>query len=508
VTKVCIGKSSDPHPLYDQRLAVGNNSDMQANGFSAVVDPPPLDISEENIAPLSLPQEVFTFTPGDAELISKFSGADQERKIHCNLELRPDELERLKLLRDEANEKGRTYYTSITVMATRYMSYARGNADKAIAMMDETQKWRSEYFGKGPLADSKLIEDFSQGVLYFTGRDFALRPVLVIRACRLPAAWHKDGTGVTRLIKMLVFSMEYLRRYMFVPGKVENIVVLVDLKNLGIADVPIKSLKAIYSVLSHHYIVRVFRFYIVNMSYMLSSLVSVVKPILTDRQRQKLCFLKNVNECREWIALHQLEEDLGGSRPVVTKFFPFPLLPGPFTSGCSDGPRTDAVQNCHRALTAEGFRGHLWDSSKSEAENTQYEYTEFAEDIFKACGLPIPPNCPVRPKEPEPVEAASGQRKNVVSLDDLYFPPRDSDKENIVAPANSIVTSVADKSTEVNVGGQESQDARADQTKTGTSGQWNNIDSMQTQKPGDLELQEKEQKKSEQKKCCAACAIM
>ena len=29
--KVCIGKSSDQHPLYDQRLAAGNNSDMQAH---------------------------------------------------------------------------------------------------------------------------------------------------------------------------------------------------------------------------------------------------------------------------------------------------------------------------------------------------------------------------------------------------------------------------------------------------------------------------------------------
>merc|ERR1719265_3090341 len=123
-----------------------------------------------------------------------------------------------------------------------------------------------------------------------------MRPILIIRAERLPAEWHKDGTGVTRLIKMLVFCMEYLRRYMFVPGKIENIVVLVDLKNLGIADVPIKALKSIYSVLSHHYIVRVYRFYIVNMSYMLGTLVSVVTPILTDRQRQKLNFLKSNTE--------------------------------------------------------------------------------------------------------------------------------------------------------------------------------------------------------------------
>jgi len=282
-----------------------------ANGFVALEEPVPISLAEENVAEFSLPQEALTFQPDEFALISKFTGGDQERKIHTNLQLRSDEQERVKALQDEAKKLGREYYISITVMATRYISYARGDPTKAIKMMDETQEWRKEFFGSGPLADSSLMSDMSHGILYFTGRDFALRPILVIRAERLPNEWHKDGSGVTRLIRMLVFCMEYLRRYMFVPGRIENIVVLIDLKNLGISQVPIAALKSIYSVLSHHYIVRVFKFYIVNMSYMLSSLVSVVKPILTDRQRQKLNFPKSVSECKEWVALHHLEEDLG-----------------------------------------------------------------------------------------------------------------------------------------------------------------------------------------------------
>lgn len=399
---------------------------MEVNGFSAVADPPPLQIAEDNVARFSLPQEALNFEPDDLALISKFAGGDQERKIHCNMELRPDELERFNALQAEAKRLGRTYFASITVMATRYISYARGKTDKAIAMMDETQAWRTDYFGKGPLTETSVEEDLSHGVLYFTGRDFALRPVLVIRAERLPDSWARDGSGVTRLIRMLVFCMEYLRRYMFLPGKIENIVVLVDLRNLGIADVPVKALKSIYSVLSHHYIVRVFRFYIVNMSYMLSTLVGVIKPILTDRQRQKLNFLKNTSECREWVALHHLEEDLGGTRPKITKFFPFPLLPGPFSAGYADGPRKDAVENCHRALTPEGFRGRIWDAARTRDENCQYEYTDDAADLFTACGLPIPPNCPI----PEPVKEApkdGGMPKMIVSIDDLQIPAEELD---------------------------------------------------------------------------------
>merc|ERR1719321_884178 len=183
--------------------------------------------------------------------------------------------------------------------------------------------------------------------------------------------------------------MEYLRRYMFVPGKIENIVVLVDLRNLGIADVPIKALKSIYSVLSHHYIVRVFKFYIVNMSSWLGTLVNVIKPILTDRQRQKLNFLKSTDECKSWVAHHHLEEDLGGTRPKITKFFPFPLLPGPFEGGSTAGMRKDAVENCHQIFTAEGFRGRIWDPELSREDNTKQLYTEKAEELFKQCGMKV-----------------------------------------------------------------------------------------------------------------------
>jgi len=370
-----------------------------------MADPPPLEIAEENIAAFSFPQEALTFQPDDLTTIARFSNGDQERKIHCNIELRPEELKNLTNLQNEAKAKGRTYYTSITVMATRYASYARGDIQKGIHLMDETQKWRTEFFGKGPLKDADVIEDLSHGILYFTGRDVALRPVLVVRAERVPDAWYKDGSGVTRLIRMLVFCMEYLRRYMFLPGRVENLVVVIDLKNLGVTGVPVTALKAIYGVLSHHYIVRVFRFYIINMSGWLKTLTNVVTQILTDRQRQKLCFSKPTDS-KDWCALHHLEEDLGGTRPPIKKFFPFPLLQGPFDAGSRAGPRSDAVPNVHQAFTPEGLRGKIWDVGKSKEENTRYEYTELAEGLFKACNFPIPANCPKKEEASVEVQQA------------------------------------------------------------------------------------------------------
>lgn len=432
-----------------------------ANGFSAVVDPAPISVAEHNIAPYSLPQEALTFRPDDEALISRFKNNDKERKIHCNLELTSEELQNLKNVQNEAAKLGRNYYVSITVMATRYISYARGDTAKAIKLMDETQAWRTEYFGKGPIRDSDVINDLSQGVLYFSGRDYSLRPILVVRAVRVPKAWDKDGTGVPRLIKMLVFCMEYLRRYMFVPGTIENIVVLIDLKDLSASQVPVTALKTIYGVLSHHYIVRVFKFYIVNMSWLLRGISSMVQPILTERQRQKLNFLENAKDCVQMCAAHQLEEDFGGSRPTLKEFFPFPLLPGPFEKGCTTGPRKDAIPNCHKALTAEGFRGHIWDTSKTPEENCQLEYSPEAEDIFNALKLPIPLNCPRKPQEEVPAkdevviekgEDETGGRKSHESAgtSEKSQPPQSTESE----PMENQQTTGGDKglsSTRVNV---------------------------------------------------------
>jgi len=122
------------------------------------------------------------------------------------------------------------------------------------------------------------------------------------------------------------------------------------------------------------------------------------------------------------VSLHQLEEDLGGTRPKITTFLPFPLLPGPFEGGSTAGARKDAVPNCHKVFTEGGFRGRVWDESKTKEKNLEYEYTDAAEDIFNACGLKIPANCPVKAKEVgEAGNGATGMKK-VVSLDDPENP--------------------------------------------------------------------------------------
>merc|ERR1712080_254747 len=100
-------------------------------------------------------------------------------------------------------------------------------------------------------------------------------------------------------------------------------------------------------------------------------------------QLQKLFFVNNPDDMRLHFALHHLEEDLGGRRPVVTDFFPFPLLAGPFDAGSSLDVNRDAVANVHLAVTGACMWGRAWNPALSREDNVAMEYTEHAEDIFE-----------------------------------------------------------------------------------------------------------------------------
>merc|ERR1719171_697240 len=103
-------------------------------------------------------------------------------------------------------------------MATRFLSRARGDPKKAVKLMEATQAWRTDYFKAGPVEDSdELIEDLGHGIVYFTGRDRALRPTIIVRANRIPQQWYKEKR-IDKLIRVLIFCMEYMLRYMLVPG--------------------------------------------------------------------------------------------------------------------------------------------------------------------------------------------------------------------------------------------------------------------------------------------------
>lgn len=368
----------------------GSAEPAMSNGFRSIPEPPSLLCSAGNVAPFTLPAQALAYRPPPDVVVARYRNGDSERKIHLNTELTPLELERLAQLQKEAQADGSAFFPSVSAMATRFLSRAHMDPHRALKLMKVTQEWRASYFRQGPISDTSVMEDMRHGIVYFCGRDSALRPAIVVRARRIPAQWYKDRC-ISRFIRLLVFCMEYFQRYMVVPGRVENLSVVADLSGLGVSQVPVSALAEVHSVMTHHYLGRVHKFYICNMSWMLGSIAGMVKAVLTERQRQKLNFLSSAAELRKDFALHQLEEDVGGARPVFQEFFPFPLAAGPFGAGLADGPDESAVPHAHEALSTRGFLGSSWNPRRSAEENTRLDFRPDAVPLLERCGLPAPP---------------------------------------------------------------------------------------------------------------------
>merc|ERR1711933_131363 len=108
-----------------------------------------------------------------------------------------------------------------------------------------------------------------------------------------------------RLVRLLVFCIEYMMKYMLLPGRVEGGVVIADMSGLSTTQLPFGPISSILTVMASHYVNRIFKFYAINLPTALKMAAQLGMRFLTPRQRQKLHIVKDVEELKNEFALHQ-----------------------------------------------------------------------------------------------------------------------------------------------------------------------------------------------------------
>mmetsp|Transcript_11219 Transcript_11219/g.20469 ORF Transcript_11219/g.20469 Transcript_11219/m.20469 type:complete len:434 (+) Transcript_11219:129-1430(+) len=358
------------------------------NGFDALLDVQAVAVQDEHIAAHTLPLEALLLEPGPSKTHHRFSSGLVERRLFLNTELEADEQRQMEEMRAMARSRGLVLLPYMTAQANRFLAHSQGNVAKSLDTMQSVQDWRIDFF-KAPLASTTMMEDLKHGVVYWCGRDAELRPTLVFRANRIPEEWKKNSSW-DKVIGVFIFCLEYCLRYMLVPGKVETWNIIIDLAGMGVRQIPVSALQAIQKKVGSAYPGRINKFYIVRMSKFLSPLVSVGKSMMSERQIQKLAFMKDATGFADEFALPQLEKDLGGTRDEITQFFPFPLLPGPFTAGYSGQTDNKAAPNLHVVMSEACSRGSLWDSSRDPKENRQLPFDSEWTALLAGYGVSVP----------------------------------------------------------------------------------------------------------------------
>ncbi|EER00826.1 phosphoinositide binding protein, putative [Perkinsus marinus ATCC 50983] len=246
------------------------------------------------IGPFTLPPELLALEATDEHIFSRYDDGSSERRIFCNVPLLENELDQLEELTEHLCRLGIALRRRMESKRLRYLHAAAGSVRKVANMMMETESWRKSFFSK-PIDDREIFNDLNLaspfGFVYISGRDKLLRPCLVVRVTEMLRHAVDQNTS----LRCVCFLMEFIIRYMLLPGKCESTVTLLDLGNIGLMQFlpAVSRTRAIFGVLAEHYVGRSALTFVTSAPSALEKLISGLVP---EEKRRKIVYVKDVDD--------------------------------------------------------------------------------------------------------------------------------------------------------------------------------------------------------------------
>eukprot|EP00931_Biecheleriopsis_adriatica_P061130 TRINITY_DN36748_c0_g1_i1.p1 TRINITY_DN36748_c0_g1~~TRINITY_DN36748_c0_g1_i1.p1 ORF type:complete len:598 (-),score=123.51 TRINITY_DN36748_c0_g1_i1:425-2218(-) len=322
-----------------------------------------VDLREGAHSEWLLPPEVLLFEPSKQEIfpnmhLAKDPAHAAGRQIFLNTPLLQHEVDALHKFR-KAMPNGE-FPSYMGLNALRMLHVNKFDQKKTLDMMDVMLQKRVRYL---PVAEADVLQDLSNGFMYWHGRDRMCRPCLVIRLARM----GEMANDKERAVKLTLFVLEYALRFAMVPGRVENWVVLLDLQNVlsVISIFHISSLlstaQALATALEKVYCGRMAWMKIVNMPGN-SIITKAVNASIPAEKKHKVQF-PTPNEMEsglllEYFQANQLEKRYGGTAPNLD---PAETYPFHFFHGATNSVAASCERSLHETCPLEMHVGSLWD---------------------------------------------------------------------------------------------------------------------------------------------------
>lgn len=324
----------------------------------------------------TLPPEVVLFEPAPEDIHRGGTLAPQgktgNRLIFLNVPLLDFEQKALDKLHEALkNEKalapGGTMPGYVRLHALRLLQQAKWKVEKAINTIATHLEMRVQ---KMPVREDAVLNDLQTAIMYWHGRDRSCRPILVWRMEKVYAL----GLDADRATRMILFILEYAVRYLLVPGRVENWVLLVDLTGCGLSMAASSTFRSITrnvtKLLEEVYCGRNFTTKIFHMP---SLLRAIVNSLIPEDKKSKVEFVADADipsTMRKMCEPHQLEVQYGGTAPNVKpgEVYPFRFFPhcrGPHSGGKPPLPSLHKVTDrlFHEGVSLDSHDKDLWSYS-------------------------------------------------------------------------------------------------------------------------------------------------
>ncbi|KAH8582730.1 protein with signal peptide and Sec14d domain [Cryptosporidium sp. chipmunk genotype I] len=184
-----------------------------------------------------------------------------------------------------------------------------------------------------------------EGCAYFIGRSATMNPVLVIRASTIISIKNFKQSSASFLS---MFLMSFAEKYLFFPGKVEAIDIIVDCRGFSLSN--FSTLLRIKPIILYwqdegiinQYPLRFNNVFIIQQSDIWGTLKDILGRFWLTETVKSVKVISNVSNNPKdspdlkllwrYISPHIIETDIGGVRPKLQngQFYPFRILPGPY----------------------------------------------------------------------------------------------------------------------------------------------------------------------------------
>ena len=179
-----------------------------------------------------------------------------------------------------------------------------------------------------PILEFNDIRDILlSGFVYMHGLDCNYRPIICIIVSRFVKIM--DAFPLNNFIYAIYVFIKYLNKHIFIPGQVENWVMIADMSDVSFWKPPTKILK-IFEFLQNKYLCRLSSLYVFGMNYVLNICWKLVKKLIDEKTVQKFNFISSQDDIKNLILtkIHpsQLEMKFGGEAENITDEVEFPFI--------------------------------------------------------------------------------------------------------------------------------------------------------------------------------------
>ncbi|KAJ1606079.1 signal peptide and Sec14d domain-containing protein [Cryptosporidium canis] len=334
----------------------------------------------EELPPYCIPQEIFSFQPSPEAFLSG------KRKIHLYTDLSPQEktiinhflmsfvINHGKIPRVIFDNRSRfaiegwlSHKNKFPIISVHNSMYSLGRKlqykDAMSGMLYSNSGSKKEVYPYN-LPQFKIFSVYSdkvrnfeisdtnplisvclkEGCAYYIGRSATLSPVLVIRASTIISIKNFKQSSASFLS---MFLMAFAEKYLFYPGKVETIDVVVDCRGFSLSNFPtLLRIRPIITYWQDEGIINQFplrfnRIFIIQQSDIWSTLKDILGKFWLDETIKSVQVINVPSNSKDspdlkflwrYMSPYIIEMDMGGVRPKIQSgdFYPFKILPGPY----------------------------------------------------------------------------------------------------------------------------------------------------------------------------------